>query len=42
MANVGSAELVITPPGDTLVRDERMRVPVVVRLAVVRPRMLSN
>ena len=36
MANVGSAELVITPPGDTLVRDEPMRVPIVLRLATPR------
>ncbi len=36
MANVGPAELVITPPADTLVRDEPMRVPVVLRLATPR------
>jgi len=36
MANFGSAELVITPPGDTLVRGEAMRVPVVLRLATPR------
>ncbi len=36
MANVGSAELVITLPGDTLVRDGPMRVPIVLRLATPR------
>ncbi len=36
MANVESAELVINPPSDTLVRDELVRVPIVLRLATPR------
>ncbi len=36
MANVGSAELVITRPDDTLVRGAPMRVPIVLRLATPR------
>ncbi len=36
MANVESTELVIIPPNDTLVRDEPMRVPVVLRLTTPR------